>query len=82
MFKVKRQIQQGNIFLKIVATVIGALFYGWFIRGAAHKNLCSIQYLVLIILVASSTNHSSIFKVNTDIVNSLLKREGGKKKRI
>lgn len=44
------------------------------------KTLCSIQYIVLIILVASSTNHSSIFKLSTDIVNSLLRKGRRKKK--
>lgn len=55
MFKVKRQIQQENIFLKIVATVIRALFSGWFIRGAAHKKpsaLFNILFSLFLLLVA------------------------------
>lgn len=80
MFKAKPEIQQGNLFLEIVATVIRALFYAGLSEVLHTKNLCSIQYLVLIILVASSTNHSSIFKLNIDIVNSLLGR--GRRKKI
>lgn len=47
MFKAKREIQQGNFFLQIVATVIRALFSGWVIKGAAHKKTLSAVFNTL-----------------------------------
>jgi len=38
VFKVKREIQQENFFLQTVVTIIRTLFYGWVIKGAAHKK--------------------------------------------